>query len=173
MRQTDIMYAMVGMLGHPQDAPARPAARRGFTDLEGPAALRQSTYPARHVLANSCVDGYVALMRSLRTELHFERLENLISSEVQFLPGRAECLEAAPLAQAAAKSSDGAARGRVVPAAHDDHPGAAPAPDHRREMATILRRRPDPAVLFICVISARCTTTTYRCRDRWSRSAPW
>ncbi|MDI3313596.1 MAG: DUF4070 domain-containing protein [Mycobacterium sp.] len=176
MRQTDIMHAMVGMLSAIPKTPLYARLKNeGRLDLEDEWVFGTNVIPLE-MSREELRDGYIGLMRDLYDpEYYFERLENLyLTRGFDFSRVRNVYWRRHPLKKCKAQSRDALqAIGlflrlmRNVPDPELRYP-------YRRRMMTMLLRRQDPSVLFVCVISsARCTTTTTQCPAGWSNSVVW
>jgi len=154
MRQTDIMHAMVGMLSA---IPKTPLHARlydeGRLDLDDQQTFGTNVIP-RGMTREQLRDGYVALMRDLyEPNFYFERLENLyLTRKFNFSRARAEYWKQHRWHKRRAQSLDALRAAGLFLRLMTKIPDPGLRRIYRHEMATILRRRPDPGVLFICVI---------------------
>ena len=154
MRQTDIMHAMVGMLSAIPKTPLHARLHdEGRLDLEDLQPFGTNVIPLG-MSREQLRDGYVALMRDLyEPNFYFERLENLyLTRKFNFSRARAEYWKRHRWHRRRAKSLDALRAAGLFLRLMTTIPEPHLRRIYRREMATILRRRPDPGVLFICVI---------------------
>ncbi len=154
MRQTDIMHAMVGMLSAIPKTPLYARLKNeGRLDPDDAQPFGTNVIPLGMSRAE-LRDGYIGLMRDLyEPDFYFERLENLyLTRGFEFGRARNAYWRAHRWRKRRAKSLDALrAVGLFLRLMHN-----IPEPElrqiYRRRMMTMLRRRPDPNVLFICVI---------------------
>ena len=121
IQQTDIMHAMVGMLGHPQDPAARPVAKRGPAGSADEQPFGTNVIPLG-MTREELRDGYVGLMQELyEADFYFDRLENLYQPPLRFRPGPQRLLAETPAAEvevAVARTPPGRS---AVPTADEEH----------------------------------------------------
>jgi len=154
MRQTDIMHAMVGMLAAIPKTPLYARLKNeNRLDLEDEQAFGTNVIPLG-MTRDELRDGYIGLMRDLYDpEFYFERLENLfLTRRFNFARTRNAYWRRHPWKKWKSQSADALrAIGLFVRLIRN-----VPDPElrqiYRRRMATVLRRRPDPNFLLICVL---------------------
>ena len=154
MRQTDIMHAMVGMLSAIPKTPLHARLQaEGRLDLDDRQAFGTNVIPLG-MSRDELRDGYVALMRDLyEPEFYFQRLENLyLTRRFDFSRARAGYWKDHHWRKRKSQSFDGLRAAGLFLRLMATIPDPRLRRIYRREMATMLRRRPDPGVLFICVI---------------------
>ena len=99
-------------------------------------------------------DGYVGLMRDLYDpDFYFERLENLyLTRRFDFARARSAYWRQHPWRKWRSQTADGARALGLFLLLMKNVPDPELRRIYRRRMARILRRRPDPGVLFVCVV---------------------
>ena len=154
MRQTDIMHAMVGMLSAIPKTPLYARLKNeGRLDLEDEQVFGTNVIPLG-MTRDELRDGYIGLMRDLYdAEFYFERLENLyLTRRFDFARIRNEYWRRHPWAKWKSQSVDALRAFGLFLRLIKNVPDPELRQIYRRRMTTMLRRRPDPNVLFICVL---------------------
>jgi radical SAM superfamily enzyme YgiQ (UPF0313 family) len=154
MRQTDIMHAMVGMLSAIPKTPLYARLKNeGRLDLEDEQVFGTNVIPLG-MTRDELRDGYVGLMRDLYdAEFYFERLENLyLTRRFDFARTRNEYWRRHPWTKWRSQSVDALRAVGLFLRLMKNVPDPELRQIYRRRMTTMLRRRPDPNVLFICVL---------------------
>ena len=154
MRQTDIMHAMVGMLSAIPKTPLYARLKNeGRLDLEDEQVFGTNVIPLG-MTRDELRDGYIGLMRELYdAEFYFERLENLyLTRRFDFARIRNEYWRRHPWAKWKSQSVDALRAFGLFLRLIKNVPDPELRQIYRRRMTTMLRRRPDPNVLFICVL---------------------
>ena len=154
MRQTDIMHAMVGMLSAIPKTPLYARLKNeGRLDLEDEQVFGTNVIPLG-MTREELRDGYIGLMRDLyNAEFYFERLENLyLTRRFDFARIRNEYWRRHPWAKWKSQSVDALRAVGLFLRLIKNVPDPELRQIYRRRMTTMLRRRPDPNVLFICVL---------------------
>ncbi|WP_167104715.1 B12-binding domain-containing radical SAM protein [Mycobacterium sp. DL592] len=152
--QTDILHAMVGMLSAIPKTPLYARLQReGRLDLDDEQAFGTNVIPLG-MSREELRDGYVDMMRELYDpEFFFDRLENLyLSRGFEFGRARSEYWRRHPWRKRRSQSLDAARAFGLFLLLMKNVPDRDLRRIYRRRMATILRRRPDPGVLFVCVV---------------------
>ncbi|WP_099248009.1 B12-binding domain-containing radical SAM protein [Mycobacterium sp. shizuoka-1] len=156
--QTDIMHAMVGMLAAIPKTPLHARLHReGRLDLDDDQTFGTNVIPL-NMSRDELRDGYVDLMRELYDpDFYFDRLESLyLTRKFDFGRARNQYLSEHPWRRRKAQLFDGARAFGLFLLLMKNVPDPALRRIYRRRMLTILRRRPDPGVLFVCVV--KCAT---------------
>jgi radical SAM superfamily enzyme YgiQ (UPF0313 family) len=158
MRQTDIVHAMAGMLVAIPKTPLYARLKKeGRLDLEEEQAFGEfgTNVIPLGMTREELRDGYMGLMQDLYDpEFYFERLENLyLTRQFDFARTRNAYWRRHPLRKWESQSVDALrAIGLFVRLMW-----YVPDPElrriYRRRMMTMLRRRPDPNLLFIWVLN--------------------
>ncbi len=154
MRQTDIMHAMVGMLSAIPKTPLYARLKNeGRLDLEDEQVFGTNVIPLG-MTRDELRDGYIGLMRELYdAEFYFERLENLyLTRRFDFARIRNEYWRRHPWTKWKSQSVDALRAFGLFLRLIKNVPDPELRQIYRRRMTTMLRRRPDPNVLFICVL---------------------
>ncbi|WP_059021460.1 DUF4070 domain-containing protein [Mycobacterium sp. M26] len=154
IRQTDILHAMVGMLSA---IPKTPLHKRlhdeGRLDLADEQPFGTNVIPLG-MTRDELRDGYVGMMRELYDpDFFFDRIENLfLTRNFEFGRARTEYWRSHPWRRRQSQFLDAARALGLFALLMKNVPDRHLRRIYRRRMATILRRRPDPAVLFVCVV---------------------
>jgi radical SAM superfamily enzyme YgiQ (UPF0313 family) len=154
MRQTDIMHAMVGMLSAIPKTPLYARLKNeGRLDLEDEQGFGTNVIPLG-MTRDELRDGYIGLMLDLYdAEFYFERLENLyLTRRFDFARTRNAYWRRHPWAKRKSQSVDALRAIGLFLRLMKNVPDPELRRIYRRRMTTMLRRRPDPSVLFICVL---------------------
>jgi len=154
MRQTDIMHAMVGMLAAIPKTPLYARLKDdGRLDLEDEQEFGTNVIPLG-MTRDELREGYIGLMRDLYdADFYFERLENLyLTRRFNFARARNEYWRQHPWKKWKPQSVDALRAIGLFVRLMMKVPDPELRRIYRRRMATMLRRRPDPNVLFICVL---------------------
>lgn len=154
MRQTDIMHAMVGMLSAIPKTPLHARLKNeGRLDLDEEQAFGTNVIPLG-MTREALRDGYIGLMQALYdTDSYFDRLENLyLARGFNFARARNAYLNRHPWQRWRARSFDAVRAAGLFLLLMKNVPDAELRRIYRHRMATMLRHRPDPSVLFICVV---------------------
>ena len=154
MRQTDIMHAMVGMLSAIPKTPLYARLKNeGRLDLDDEQEFGTNVIPLG-MTREELRDGYIGLMRDLYdAEFYFERLENLyLTRRFDFARARNEYWRRHPWKKWKSQSVDALRAIGLFLRLMKNVPDPELRRIYRRRMTTMLRRRPDPNVLFICVL---------------------
>ncbi len=154
IRQTDIMHAMVGMLSAIPKTPLYARLKNeGRLDLEDEQEFGTNVIPLG-MTRDELRDGYVGLMRDLYdADFYFERLENLyLTRGFDFARTRNEYWRRHPWTKRKSQSVDAMRAIGLFLRLMMNVPDPELRQIYRRRMTTMLRRRPDPNVLFICVL---------------------
>ena len=166
---------MVGMLYAIPKTPlhARLTAE-GRLDLDDEPPFGTNVIPLR-MTRDELRDGYIDLMRDLYDpDVYFERLENLyLTRRFDFGRARKAYWRRHPWRKLAVADGRCCASPRPVPPVDEERSRPELRRIYRRRMTTILRSRPDPRCCSSTWSSARCTTTTTRCRATWLNAGPW
>ncbi len=148
------MHAMVGMLSAIPKTPLYARLKNeGRLDLDDEPAFGTNVIPLG-MTREELRDGYIGLMRDLYdAEFYFERLENLYLTR-RFDPARVrnDYWRRHPSKKWRSQSVDALRALGLFLRLMKNVPDPGLRRIYRRRMATMLRRRPDPGVLFICVI---------------------
>jgi radical SAM superfamily enzyme YgiQ (UPF0313 family) len=154
VRQTDIMHSMVGMLTAIPKTPLYARLKNeGRLDLDDEQAFGTNVIPlgmSRDDLRN----GYVGLMRDLYDpEFYFERFENLfLARRFDWARTRNAYWRRHPWKKWKSQSVDALLATGLFLRLMNNVPDPELRQIYRRRMVTMVRRRPDPNLLFICVI---------------------
>jgi radical SAM superfamily enzyme YgiQ (UPF0313 family) len=154
MRQTDIMHAMVGMLSAIPKTPLYARLKsEGRLDLEDEQPFGTNVIPLG-MTRDELREGYIGLMRDLYdADFYFERLENLyLTRGFDFARTRNAYWRQHPWKKKKSQSADAVRAIGLFLRLMRNVPDPELRQIYRRRMATMLRRRPDPNVLFICVL---------------------
>ena len=149
------MHAMVGMLAAIPKTPLHARLKNeGRLDLDDELAFGTNVIPLG-MTREELRDGYIGLMRDLYdADFYFERLENLYHhTPARFLP-RPQCLLAPTIrgTKWRSQSVDAVRAIGLFLRLMKNVPDPELRQVYRRRMTTMLRRRPDPILLFICVV---------------------
>ena len=158
MRQTDIVQAMVGMLVAMPKTPLYARLKNeGRLDLEDEQAFGTNVIPLG-MTRDELREGFIGLMRDLYDpEFYFERLENLyLTRRINVARARNAYWRRHPWKKWESQSLDALRAIGLFLRLMRNVPDPELRQIYRRRMTTMLRRRPDPNVLFIWVII--CTT---------------
>jgi|SRR5271166_602785 len=154
MQQTDIMHAMVGMLSAIPKTPLYARLKsEGRLDLEDEQAFGTNVIPLG-MTRDELREGYIGLMRDLYdAEFYFDRLENLyLTRQFDFARARNAYWRRHRWTKWRSQSVDALRAIGVFLRLMTSVPDPELRRIYRRRMATMLRRRPDPNVLLICVL---------------------
>jgi radical SAM superfamily enzyme YgiQ (UPF0313 family) len=154
MRQTDIMHAMVGMLSAIPKTPLHARLKNeGRLDLDDEQVFGTNVIPLG-MTREELRDGYIDLMEDLyEPEFYFERLENLyLTRRFDFARTRNTYWRRHPWQKRKSQSVDALRAMGLFLLLMKNVPDSELRQIYRRRMTTMLRRRPDPNVMFICVI---------------------
>jgi radical SAM superfamily enzyme YgiQ (UPF0313 family) len=154
IRQTDIMHAMVGMLSAIPKTPLHARLKNeGRLDLDDEQIFGTNVIPLG-MSREQLRDGYIGLMRDLYdTDFYFERLENLyLTRRFDFSRARNAYWRRHPWQKWRSQSVDAVRAVGLFLLLMKNVPDPQLRQTYRRRMMTMLRRRPDPSVLFICVV---------------------
>ena len=154
IRQTDILHAMVGMLAAIPKTPLHARLKsEGRLDLDDEQPFGTNVIPLG-MNRDELRDGYIELMRDLYSpDFYFERLENLyLTRRFDFGRARTEYWDQHPWRKRRSQAADAARALGLFLLLMKNVPDSELRRIYRRRMATILRRRPDPGVLFVCVV---------------------
>jgi Domain of unknown function (DUF4070) len=154
MRQTDIMHAMVGMLSAIPKTPLYARLNNeGRLDLEDEQEFGTNVITLG-MTRDELREGYIGLMRDLYdAEFYFERLENLyLTRRFELARTRNAYWRPHPRKKWKSQSTDALRATGLFLRLMRYFPDLELRHIYRRRMATMLRRRPDPNVLFVCVI---------------------
>ena len=157
-RQTDIMHAMAGMLSAIPKTPLHARLKtEGRLDLDDEQVFGTNVIPLG-MTREELRDGYVGLMQDLYDpEFYFDRLENLyLTREFTFGRMRSAYWRQHPWQKWRAKSIDALLALGLFARLMTHVPDPELRRIYRRRMAIMLRRRPDPSVMFVCVL--KCVT---------------
>jgi radical SAM superfamily enzyme YgiQ (UPF0313 family) len=155
MRQTDIVHVMVGMLSAIPKTPLHARLKNeGRLDLEDDQAFGTNVIPLG-MTRDELREGYIGLMRDLYdAEFYFERLENLfLTRRFNFDRARTAYWRRHPWKKWESKSFDALAAIGLFLRVMRNVPDPELRQIYRRRVTTMLRRRPDPNVLLICVFN--------------------
>ena len=154
MRQTDIMHAMVGMLSAIPKTPLHARLKsEGRLDLDDEQVFGTNVIPL-NMSREELRDGYIGLMHDLYdAEFYFDRLENLFLTR-RFDPGRVrnEYWRQHRWQKWRSQSLDGVRALGLFLRLMKNVPDPELRRTYRRRMTTMIRRRPDPNLLLICVL---------------------
>jgi radical SAM superfamily enzyme YgiQ (UPF0313 family) len=154
MRQTDIMHAMVGMLAAIPKTPLYTRLKNeGRLDLEDEQEFGTNVIPLG-MTRDELREGYIGLMRDLYDpEFYFERLENLyLTRQFHFARTRNAYWRQHRCKKWKSQSRDALQAIGLFVRLMRNVPDPELRQIYRRRMTTMLRRRPVPNVLFICVL---------------------
>jgi len=154
IRQTDILHAMVGMLSAIPKTPLHARLKNeGRLDIDDEQPFGTNVIPLG-MTRDELRDGYIDLMRDLYDpDSYFERLENLyLTRQFDFGRARTEYLRRHPWRRWRSQIADTARALGLFLLLMKNLPDPELRRFYRRRMAKILRRRPDPGVLFVCVV---------------------
>ncbi|BBZ45889.1 B12-binding domain-containing radical SAM protein [Mycobacterium parmense] len=154
VRQTDIMHAMVGMLSAIPKTPlyAR-LEHEGRLDLDDEQVYGTNVIPLG-MTREELRDGYIELMQNLyEPEFYFERLENLfLRREFDWSRARNSYWRTHRWQKWKSQSVDAVLATGLFLRLMNNIPDPKLRRIYRRRMSTMVRRRPEPGLLFICVI---------------------
>ncbi len=154
IRQTDIMHAMVGMLSAIPKTPLHTRLKsEGRLDPDDDQVFGTNVIPLG-MTREQLRDGYIGLMQELYdSEFYFDRLENLyLTRQFNFARHRYAYWHAHPWRKWRSQSVAAARALGLFLLLMKNVPDSQLRHIYRRRMATMLRRRPDPSVLFISVV---------------------
>ncbi len=154
MRQTDIVHAMVGMLSAIPKTPLYTRLKNeGRLDLEDAQPFGTNVIPLG-MTRDELRQGYIGLMRDLYdATFYFERLENLyLTRKFNFGRARNAYWRQHRWKKRKSQSVDALRATVLFLRLMRNIPDPELRRVYRRWMTTMLRRRPDPNVLFICVL---------------------
>lgn len=154
LRQTDIMHAMVGMLSAIPKTPLHARLKdEGRLDLDDDQPFGTNVIPLG-MTRDELRDGYVDLMQELYDpDFYFERLETLfITRKFDWARTRNAYWRKHPWRKLKSQSVDAVLATGLFLRLMKNVPDPQLRRIYRRRMATMARRRPDPSLLFICVI---------------------
>ena len=154
IRQADILHAMVGMLSAIPKTPLHARLKsEGRLDPDDEQPFGTNVIPLG-MTRDELRDGYVGLMRDLYDpDFYFERLENLyLTRRFDFARARSAYWRQHPWRKWRSQTADGARALGLFLLLMKNVPDPELRRIYRRRMARILRRRPDPGVLFVCVV---------------------
>ncbi|BBZ10521.1 B12-binding domain-containing radical SAM protein [Mycobacterium branderi] len=154
VRQTDIMHAMVGMLAAIPKTPLHTRLKNeGRLDLDDEQTYGTNVIPLG-MTRDELRDGYIELMRDLYDpDFYFERLENLyLERRFDWARTRNAYWRRHPWKKFTSQSIDALRAAGLLLRLMRTIPDPRLRRIYRRRMTTMLRRRPDPNLLFICVI---------------------
>lgn len=154
MRETDIMHAMVGMLSAIPKTPLYARLKNeGRLDLDDSKAFGTNVIPLG-MTRDELREGYIGLMQELYdAKFYFERLENLyLTRRFDFARARNAYWRQHRWKKWKCQSVDALRAIGLFLRLMRNVPDPELRQIYRRRMTTMLRRRPDPNVLFICVI---------------------
>jgi radical SAM superfamily enzyme YgiQ (UPF0313 family) len=153
-RQTDIMHTMVGMLSAIPKTPLHARLRtEGRLDLADEQPYGTNVIPLG-MTREELRDGYIGLMQDLYdADFYFERLESLFLDR-EFSWGRARnaYFSQHRWRKWKSQSVDAVLAAGLFLRLMKNIPDAELRRIYRRRMTTMLLRRPDPSLLFICVV---------------------
>ena len=164
IRQTDILHAMVGMLSAIPKTPLHARLKKeGRLDLQDEQPFGTNVIPLG-MTRDELRDGYIDLMRDLYDpDFYFERLENLyVTRRFDFGLARKDYWRRHPWRKLRSQTADAARALGLFLLLMKNIPDAELRRIYRRWMATILRSRPDPQVLFVCVVKCAVHYHHYR-----------
>jgi radical SAM superfamily enzyme YgiQ (UPF0313 family) len=171
MRQTDIVHAMAGMLAAIPKTPlyAR-LENEGRLDPAGEQAFGTNVIPLG-MTRDELRDGYIGLMRDLYDpEFYFERLENLfLARRFDFARTRNAYLRRHPWIKLKSQAIDALRAIVLFLRLMRKIPDPELRRIYRRRMTTMLRHRPDPNVLFVCVVKCAMHYHHYTMADQMAR----
>jgi radical SAM superfamily enzyme YgiQ (UPF0313 family) len=154
MRQTDIMHAMVGMLSAIPKTPLHARLKsEGRLDPDDEQVYGTNVIPL-NMSREELRDGYIGLMHDLYdAEFYFDRLENLFLTR-RFDPGRVrnEYWRQHRWQKWRSQSLDGVRALGLFLRLMKNVPDPELRRTYRRRMTTMIRRRPDPNLLLVCVL---------------------
>jgi radical SAM superfamily enzyme YgiQ (UPF0313 family) len=154
LRQTDIMHAMVGMLSAIPKTPLHARLKEeGRLDLDDEQPFGTNVIPL-NMTREELRDGYVDLMGELyNPDFYFERLENLfLAREFDWGRARNAYWRKHPWKKWKSQSVDAVLAAGLFLRLMKNIPDPELRRIYRRRMTTMALRRPDPSLLFICVI---------------------
>src|SRR3984957_19830398 len=154
LRQTDIMHAMVGMLSAIPKTPLHARLKNeGRLDLDDEQPFGTNVIPLG-MSREELRDGYVDLMQELYDpDFYFERLENLfLTRKFDWARTRNAYWRKHPWRKLKSQSVDAVLATGLFLRLMKNVPDPGVRRTYRRRMATMVRRRFDPSLLFICVI---------------------
>jgi radical SAM superfamily enzyme YgiQ (UPF0313 family) len=154
LRQTDIMHAMVGMLSAIPKTPLHARLKNeGRLDLDDEQPFGTNVIPLG-MTREELRDGYVDLMQELYDpDFYFERLENLfLTRQFDWARTRNAYWRKHPWRKLKSQSVDAVLATGLFLRLMKNVPDPELRRIYRRRMATMVRRRFDPSLLFICVI---------------------
>jgi radical SAM superfamily enzyme YgiQ (UPF0313 family) len=154
LRQTDIMHAMVGMLSAIPKTPLHARLQaEGRLDLDDEQPFGTNVIPLG-MSRDELRDGYIGLMQDLYDpKFYFERLENLfVTRKFKWGRTRDEYWRTHRWQKFKSQSVDAVLAAGLFLRLMKNIPDPELRRIYRREMTTLVRRRPDPGLLFICVI---------------------
>ncbi|SRX92462.1 Fe-S oxidoreductase [Singulisphaera acidiphila DSM] [Mycobacterium shimoidei] len=154
VRQTDIMHAMVGMLSAIPKTPLYARLKdEGRLDLDDEQTFGTNVIPLG-MTRDELRDGYIGLMQELyEPDFYFERLENLfLTREFKWARAREAYWRRHPWRKWKSQSLDALLAVGLFLRLMKNIPDPELRRIYRRRMTTMALRRPDPQLLFICVI---------------------
>ena len=153
-RQTDIMHTMVGMLSAIPKTPLHARlTKEGRLDLEDEQPFGTNVIPLG-MSREELRDGYIGLMKDLYdADFYFERMENLfVEREFDWGRARHAYWRQHRWRKWKSQSIDGVLAAGLFLRLMKNIPDPDLRRVYRRRMTKMLRRRPDPSLLFICVV---------------------
>ena len=153
-RQTDIMHTMVGMLSAIPKTPLHARlTKEGRLDLEDEQPFGTNVIPLG-MSREELRDGYIGLMKDLyHADFYFERMENLfVEREFDWGRARHAYWRQHRWRKWKSQSIDGVLAAGLFLRLMKNIPDPDLRRVYRRRMTKMLRRRPDPSLLFICVV---------------------
>jgi radical SAM superfamily enzyme YgiQ (UPF0313 family) len=163
-RQTDIMHTMVGMLSAIPKTPLHARLRKeGRLDPADEQPFGTNVIPLG-MTREELRDGYVGLMQDLYdAEFYFERLESLfLTREFNWGRARNAYWRQHRWQKWKSQSVDAVLAAGLFLRLMKNIPDRQLRQIYRRRMTTMLVQRPDPALLFICVIKCAMHYHHYR-----------
>lgn len=154
VRQTDIMHAMVGMLSAIPKTPLYARLKdEGRLDLDDEQTFGTNVIPLG-MTRDELRDGYIGLMQDLYDpDFYFERLENLfVARQFRWARARNAYWRRHPWQKLKSQSVDALLAAGLFLRLMKNIPDPTLRRIYRRRMTTMVLRRPDPQLLFICVI---------------------
>jgi len=152
--QTDIMHVMVGMLGAIPKTPLHARLmNEGRLDLDDEQTYGTNVIPLS-MSRDELRDGFIGLMRDLYDpDFYFDRLESLyLTREFDFGRSRNAYMREHPWRRRKAQLLDGGRALGLFLLLMKNVPDSQLRQVYRRRMWKMFRGRPDPGVLFICVV---------------------
>ena len=154
INQTDIMHAMVGMLSAIPKTPLHARLKsEGRLDLDDEQVFGTNVIPL-NMSREELRDGYIGLMQDLYdAEFYFDRLENLFLTR-RFDPARVrnDYWRQHPWQKWRSQSLDAVRALGLFLRLMKNVPDPELRRIYRRRMTRMIRRRPDPNLLLICVL---------------------